>query len=476
MVDALKEASVAEIAEFLKASRNDEKPVNLLLGQRAGALFEGNLYNTCINALSSTNVTTYLKAETLSPDRFNNLKMHMTSFVDLSPLNRFHSCRVVLENHFSIPGINYILVNTIKPVRARKEDELLMRLFKDSFLSTILTTNIDALLEDASDFQGMEKGKDYQLVINSLNDAIVQAQSGSIDKRLLKIYGDLDSLNYHTVKQEFRLDELAQINPQLKDETVKLLQGDIIILGYDYEWDKGIGAALQEHGGKIWYVNEEIPIGVHMNTILTNRKGKLLCNAQGNYKLFLAELYKQLYPTDMDTLEVVSLEATETITLSSAQMPVRNRGFISYSHKNKRQLEALQTYIRGIQNYPDVLDYCPVWDDTQIPPGENWKEEIEIALARAKVAVLLLSSNFFDSSFIRLYEIPALIKAKEAGEIQLLLVMLNPCDTAFDNSELKKYQLIHDRKKPLAKMQVVEREVIWDKLAGLLAQALKNDK
>jgi len=74
----------------------------------------------------------------------------------------------------------------------------------------------------------------------------------------------------------------------------------------------------------------------------------------------------------------------------------RQELFISYSRKDRDFLERFWTHLSPLE----TLYGLQRWDDSRIQPGDIWLEEIEQALERAQVALLLVSPDFLASDFI----------------------------------------------------------------------------
>lgn len=121
----------------------------------------------------------------------------------------------------------------------------------------------------------------------------------------------------------------------------------------------------------------------------------------------------------------------------------RNQLFISYSHRDRKWLDvvkaALEPYVelRGIQ----------VWDDTRIEAGELWRDAITRALASTRVALLLVSPNLLNSSFIRDDELAYFLETASRYAVRIHWVMLNDIGEA--GNPLSDRQALLDTSQPL---------------------------
>jgi len=137
--------------------------------------------------------------------------------------------------------------------------------------------------------------------------------------------------------------------------------------------------------------------------------------------------------------------------------------FISYSHADMKWLTELKLHLTSLRT---SFNY---FDDTNIEPGQEWKNIISSALNVSKIAILLVSKNFLSSNFIQNYELPKILdKAENEGTIILILI-LSPC-LVEDYPELMKYQFINSPKQALSQMNDNDVDLTIMKLINKIKQ------
>jgi hypothetical protein len=157
--------------------------------------------------------------------------------------------------------------------------------------------------------------------------------------------------------------------------------------------------------------------------------------------------------------------ATPEVVAASAS-PIRNSIFISYARADqgkRKWRERLRTFLLPFGQELDV------WDDSRIETGAEWRTEIDIALKRAQVAVLLIGPSFLGSEFIAKNELPPLLNAATAKGVVVLPLITNHC--SYEKTILGKYQAFNDPKKPLEALELPEQNHWLQRFAERIDEA-----
>ncbi len=112
----------------------------------------------------------------------------------------------------------------------------------------------------------------------------------------------------------------------------------------------------------------------------------------------------------------------------------RDQVFISYSHRETEWMKRLMTSLKPRMRFGGIS----VWNDENIGVGDKWRDEINTALAKTRVAVLMVSTDFLASSFIMDKEVPVILKAAEKNLVRVVWVPLT--FSAVKHTPINEYQ------------------------------------
>ena len=144
----------------------------------------------------------------------------------------------------------------------------------------------------------------------------------------------------------------------------------------------------------------------------------------------------------------------QTNPVAGEPSPIERRElFISYSHLDRSWLERLRKNLKRLETRYGLQR----WDDSRLQAGDLWRGEIEQALARAKVALLLVSPDFLASDFIDGDELPPLFKAAEREGLKILWVLLKPAYWE-SHEDIAMYQRVIPRSKAVSLLSDAEQD------------------
>lgn len=162
------------------------------------------------------------------------------------------------------------------------------------------------------------------------------------------------------------------------------------------------------------------------------------------------------------------LNSLENSNSTRQQNNDRKKIFISYSHKDLTWLNEVQTNLKVLH----FNDYdFEVWDDTRLKGSEKWFIEISQALEKSDIAILLVSTSFLASEFIRNEELPKLINIANNRGAKILPLIVRPCRFTKDK-HLSIYQAVNDPSKALSSLTQPEWENELVNLTNVVADLL----
>ena len=150
--------------------------------------------------------------------------------------------------------------------------------------------------------------------------------------------------------------------------------------------------------------------------------------------------------------------------------PERRHVFISYSHADRGWVERIRQVMAPLLMQQGKA--LQLWDDSQIEPGDRWLEEIEAALANARVALLLVSAEFLASEFVMGREVPALLRAAEAEGVRVLWVPLSA--SLVRHTAIHAYQALLPPEQALDALDPPQQRLALVRIAEAVHKALEQ--
>jgi predicted acylesterase/phospholipase RssA len=142
--------------------------------------------------------------------------------------------------------------------------------------------------------------------------------------------------------------------------------------------------------------------------------------------------------------------------------------FISYAHKDQQWLHRILQHLRPLVTAGTIT----IWSDEDIEAGQFWRKELDEAIGRARVALLLVSPSYLRSDFVAAQEFPALIRAAEERRTVLTWVLLS--EATYQSTPVANLQAAHDPGQPLDALETDALERALSEIANKIAKAFRT--
>src|SRR5205085_9016272 len=114
-----------------------------------------------------------------------------------------------------------------------------------------------------------------------------------------------------------------------------------------------------------------------------------------------------------DQEHVMEEELTRTIKI-----------FYCYARKDRTLRDALERHLGKLRRSGQIIS----WYDREIPPGVEWKREIDANLNSSDIVLLLISPNFMHSDYCYDVEMRRALERHKSGETHVIPIILRPVE------------------------------------------------
>jgi hypothetical protein len=134
-------------------------------------------------------------------------------------------------------------------------------------------------------------------------------------------------------------------------------------------------------------------------------------------------------------------------------------------------MKKLKVHLDGLAGRGRI-DY---WCDKEIATGHSWRYEIQAALERAAVGVLLITPKFLESPFIRDVEIRRLLERASSDGCEIWALIVKP-SVYTEVPELASFQAFNEPSAPLSGMTTHKQDKVLSEIVLTLAKAFPTQE
>lgn len=113
---------------------------------------------------------------------------------------------------------------------------------------------------------------------------------------------------------------------------------------------------------------------------------------------------------------------------SAAAITPRVKGpveiFFSYAHEDERLMDIVRRQLAVRERLGQVVK----WYDRMIPPGEAWRNKIDIRIEKAGIILLFMSPHFLESRYCYELEGKVALRRHREGSARVIPIVLRACD------------------------------------------------
>jgi internalin A len=140
-----------------------------------------------------------------------------------------------------------------------------------------------------------------------------------------------------------------------------------------------------------------------------------------------------------------------------ATAPIPVRVFVSYAHDDERQLKRLDSILDVLEQQHGLAS----WRDKRLIAGDEWDEEIRRRLEEMDIFLFIASQSSLVRPYIKDPELRRAKERRDAGEVEIVTVKLEPC-ACDEDRHLGKLQRLAPKLKSIAEAAL--KSAAWEQV------------